>query len=608
MPSYEAPLPEFRFLLQEVLGYEARVAALPGYGDATLDLVLPILDSAGVFAREQLLPINLPGDAEGCTRQGDAVRTPCGYRAAYAAYREAGWPSLGGDPAYGGQGLPATVATLVREVVAAGSMAFGMYPGLSQGAYRALLAHGTEDLRRRLLPPLVEGRWTGTMCLTEAESGSDLSRLRTRAVPAGGDSYRITGSKLFISGGDHDLAENILHLVLARLPDAPPGTRGLSLFLVPKKMPRDDGRPLPEHSDNGVACTAVEHKMGIRASATAALAFENSVGWLVGEPHGGLRAMFTMMNSSRIGVAVQSVGVAELSLQNARAYALDRRQGRAPAPAGTGEAAPAAATTGHQDTIVHHPDVRRTLLTMKALTEGARALYAEAAIGLDERSRHPDAARRRLADDRLALLTPVLKSFLSDCAVEVARLGITVFGGHGYIHENGMEQLLRDAQIVPLYEGTNAIQALDLVHRKLGLEGGSIAGAWLAEAAALVERHRPVPALQDVAAALGTALGHLEEATGLIRRRCASCGDAMAAAAAASDYLRLFGLVALGAAWLRMAAAAAAGSGAESPAFYAGKVKTAHFFAERLLPQTVSLLATVRADAARLMAHAEEEL
>lgn len=597
MPSYEAPLPEFRFLLHEVLGYEARVADLPGYSDATLDLVLPILDSAGEFARDKLLPLNLAGDMEGCTRQGRTVRTPRGYREAYAGYCDAGWPSLGGDPAHGGQGLPATVATLVREVVAAGSMAFGMYSGLSQGAYRALLAHGSEELRNKLLAPLIEGRWTGTMCLTEAESGSDLSRLRVRAVPAGDGSYRITGNKIFISGGDHDLTENILHLVLARIPDAPAGIRGISLFVVPKKLPRDDGSLLPTDSDNGVICTAVEHKMGIRGSATAALAFEDSVGWLVGEPHGGLRAMFTMMNSSRIGVSVQSVGVAELALQNARAYALDRRQGRAPASTDEG-----------QDTIVRHPDVRRILLTMKALTEGARALYADAAIGLDERSRHPDAARRRQADDRLALLTPVLKSFLSDCAVEVTRLGITIFGGHGYIHENGMEQLLRDAQIVPLYEGTNAIQALDLVHRKLGLEDGAVANAWLADIEALVAQHQPTPVLQSVAAALGTALSHLQQATGLMRSRCAPGGDAVAAAAAASDYLRLFGLVALGAAWLHMAVAAAAGAGNESPAFYAGKLKTARFFAERLLPQTAALLATVQADADNLMAHTEDEL
>jgi alkylation response protein AidB-like acyl-CoA dehydrogenase len=595
MPSYEVPLAEFRFLLREVLGYEERVASLPGYADATMDLVLPVLESAGVFASEVLLPINSSGDDEGCVREGEVVRTPRGYAQAYAAYRDAGWPSLAGDPAYGGQGLPLTLSTLVREVVGAGSMAFGMYGGLSQGAYRALLAHGTDALRQRLLPPLVDGRWTGTMCLTEAESGSDLSRLRTRAVPTDNGMYRIMGSKIFISGGDHDLAENILHLVLARLPDAPAGTRGISLFLVPKKLPRDDGSMLPAHSDNNVSCTSIEHKMGIRASATAALAFDDSLGWLVGEPHGGLRAMFTMMNSSRIGVAVQSVGVAELSLQNARLYALDRRQGRAPGSEGEGS-----------DLIVLHPDVRRTLLTMKAITEGARALYTDASIGLDVRNRHPDAQTRTRADNRLALLTPVIKSFLSDCAVEVTRLGITVFGGHGYIHEHGMEQLLRDAQIVPLYEGTNAIQALDLVHRKLALDDGKVVADWLEEADALALQHVAQPALKPLCKALHVALDHLEESTALMQKR--SRGDAVAAAAAASDYLRLFGLVALGIAWLRMGAAAMAAQGDESPAFYAGKIKTGHFYGEYMLAQTGALLHGIHADAAVLMSHSTEEL
>lgn len=598
MPPYEAPLAEFRFLLQEVLAYEHRVTTLPGCAEAAMDLVMPVLESAGIFARDVLLPINGSGDAAGCTREGEAVRTPPGYVQAYAAYRDAGWPSLAGDPAYGGQGLPVTLSTLVREIIGSGSMAFGMYGGLSQGAYRALLAHGSDALRQRLLPLLVEGRWTGTMCLTEAESGSDLSRLRTRAIPAADGTYRITGSKIFISGGDHDLAENILHLVLARLPDAPAGTRGISLFLVPKKLPRDDGSPLPEHSDNHVSCTAVEHKMGIRASATAALAFDGSLGWLVGEPHGGLKAMFTMMNSSRIGVAVQSIGVAELSLQKARAYALDRRQGRAPGSAGRADGGP--------DPIVQHPDVRKTLLTMKAIIEGARALYVDAAIGLDIRSRHPDPRQRASAENRLALLTPVIKSFFSDGAVEGARLGITIFGGHGYIHEHGMEQLLRDAQIVPLYEGTNAIQALDLVHRKLALNDGKVVADWIEEGRALIGRHAQRPAVRSLCDALTTAMDHLKASTTLMQAR--SGDDAVAAAAGASDYLRLFGLVALGLAWLRMAVAAFAADGDESPAFYAGKIKTARFYGEYLLAQTASLLQRIDADPAALMAHSVEEL
>ncbi|MGO4327146.1 acyl-CoA dehydrogenase C-terminal domain-containing protein [Cupriavidus sp. 2TAF22] len=598
MPAYEAPLAEFRFLLQEVLAYEKRLAVLPGCEDATMDLVLPILESAGVFARDVLLPINGTGDDEGCTRQDGTVRTPSGYARAYAVYRDAGWTTLAADPAYGGQGLPVTLATMVREIVGAGSMAFGMYAGLSQGAYRALLAHGTDELREQLLPMLVSGRWTGTMCLTEAGSGSDLSRLQTRAAPVGDGTYRINGSKIFISGGDHDLAENILHLVLARLPDAPAGTRGISLFLVPKTLPRRDGTPLPALSDNHVSCTAIEHKMGIRASATAALAFDDSLGWLVGEPNGGLMAMFTMMNSSRIGVAVQSIGAAELSLQNARAYALDRRQGYAPGSGRTANDGP--------DLIVRHPDVRKNLLTMKALTEGARALYLDAAIDLDVRNRHPDPVERTRAENRLALLTPVIKSFLSDSAVEVTRLGITIFGGHGYIHENGMEQLLRDAQIVPLYEGANGIQALDLVHRKLSLADGSVVADWLEAASALARGHADEPELATLCEALDMATSHLRDATLLMQQRARD--DARAAAGAASHYLQMFGLVALGVAWLRMAAAALAPDGDESPAFYAGKLKTARFYGEYMLVQTGALGQAIHADVSVLMNHALEEL
>lgn len=598
MAAYEVPLAEFRFLLEEVLDYPTRLATLPGCDEATMDLVLPILDSAGVFARDVLLPLNGTGDVEGCARQDGIVRTPAGYPEAYAAYRDAGWPTLAAEPAYGGQGLPVTLATMVREIIGAGSMAFGMYAGLSQGAYRALLAHGTEELRKRLLPKLVSGEWTGTMCLTEPASGSDLSRLKTRATPVGDGTYRITGNKIFISGGDHDLAENILHLVLARLPDAPAGTRGISLFLVPKKLPREDGAPLPARGDNHVTCTAIEHKMGIRASATAALAFDDSLGWLVGEPHGGLNAMFTMMNSSRLGVAVQSVGIAELSLQNARAYALDRRQGNAPGSGRTPGDGP--------DLIVLHPDVRKNLLTMKALTEGARALYIDAAIDLDVRNRHPDPAARAGAENRLALLTPVLKSFLSDNAVEVTRLGITIFGGHGYIHENGMEQLLRDAQIVPIYEGTNGIQALDLVHRKLSLGDGKVVADWIDAASALTHGHATSPALASLCRNLDAAIGHLRDATQLMQQRARD--DAKAAGAAATHYLNLFGFVALGTAWLRMAAAAMDAGGDQPDAFYAGKLKTARFYGEYLLAETGSLWRAIQADASVLMAHAPGEL
>jgi alkylation response protein AidB-like acyl-CoA dehydrogenase len=592
MPIYQAPLAEFRFLLNEVFDYPGAVASLPGLEDATPDVVNAVLDNAGRFARDVLLPLNLSGDVHGCTQQGGVVSTPPGYVQAYTMFREGGWPSLAGDPAYGGQGLPASLALFVRECIASGSMAFGMYGGLSQGAYRAIAAHGSEALKRQYLPPLVEGRWTGTMCMTEPESGSDLSTLRTRAVPAEGGSYHVTGTKIFISGGDHDLTENIVHLVLARLPDAPPGTRGISLFVVPKRVAGSHG----EWQANGVSCVSIEHKMGIRASATAVLAFDGAQGWLLGEPHGGMRAMFTMMNSSRVGVAVQSAGVAEVAWQNARHYAGERRQGRAP-----GSISP----PGVSDLIVQHPDVRKTLLTIKALVEGSRALYVDAAMSLDVRARHPDAAVRAEADAALALLTPVLKSFISDCAVEATNLAIQVFGGHGYVHENGVEQWLRDARIVPLYEGTNAIQALDLVHRKLPQDEGRTVRRFIAGIGERIERHRHDVVLGPLCKPLELALLQLQECTALLQQ---PAQDAVEPTAAASDYLRLFGLVAMGSMWLRMAAAAQAAQGSEAPAFYRGQLKTARYFMNRLLPETGRLHAAIMSGASVVMHVAPEEL
>jgi alkylation response protein AidB-like acyl-CoA dehydrogenase len=592
MPTYDAPLSEFRFLLQEVFGYERRVTALPGLGDASMDLVGAVLEGANQFSREVLLPINLPGDRQRCRWSDQGVRTPDGYREAYEHFCAGGWPSLAGDPAFGGQGLPLSLALFVREIVASGSMAFGMYGGLSQGAYRAISAHGSDSLKQTYLPRLIDGSWTGTMCLTEPESGSDLSRLRTRAVPGEDGTWKVSGSKIFISGGDHDLSRNIVHLVLARLPDAPPGTKGLSLFVVPRNLPEDGAA-------NHVVCTSIEHKMGIAGSATASLSFEGSTGWLLGEPHGGLRAMFTMMNSSRVGVAVQSVGVAELSLQNARHYALERRQGRAPrgaaAPVGNGP-----------DLIALHPDVRKTLVTMKALVEGTRALYVDAAISLDIRARHPDAEVRAAADAALALMTPVLKGFISDSAVQVARLGMSVFGGHGYIHDNGMEQLLRDASIVPLYEGTNGIQALDLVLRKIPADEGRAVSAFFDEVACCVESSQANPVTAPLGRALEASLGDLREVTATLQGQAAD--QPLAAATGASDCLRMFGLVACGHAWLRMACAAAAPAGGESSLFYSGKLKTARFYMSHLLTETEQLRARICTDPAVVTGILPEEI
>ncbi|HEY1148043.1 MAG TPA: acyl-CoA dehydrogenase family protein [Pseudoduganella sp.] len=585
MPSYAAPLRDMRYLLEQVFDYESALSGLEGYGDVSLDVVMAVLDSAATFARDVVLPINLPGDDVGCTYDAGAVTTPAGYKEAYRQYCEGGWTALAAEEQYGGQGLPASLGLLVREFMASGSMSFGMYAGLSMGAYRAISAHGSAQLKERYLSRLASGKWTGTMCMTEPQAGSDLSLVRTRATPAGDGSFRVTGTKIFISAGEHDLSENIVHLVLARLPDAPPGTRGISLFLVPKLLP-DTG------AANGVSCGSIEHKMGIRASATAVLNFDEAQGWLLGKEHGGMQAMFTMMNSSRVGVAVQSLGAAEVSYQNALAYAKDRRQGRAPGLEGKGP-----------DAIIHHPDVRKNLLTMKALVEGARALYIDSAMGLDVRARHPDAAVRDEAEEELALLTPVLKAFISECAMEVTELGIGIFGGHGYVHEHGMEHLYRDARIVPLYEGTNAIQALDLVHRKINQSEGRALQRYLGRIEAEMHAACGEPQLAELTGALSAGMARLRVASSQLRS-WGEAGDNARLAAAASDYLRLFGLVATGGMWLRMARVALTAN--EDAAYLQGKIKTAAYFGSCLLPETAQLALRIGQGGAALGITAEE--
>jgi len=602
MPSYDAPVREIRFLLEDVFDYAQNTPTLPGFEEATLDVVMAVLGNAATFVQDVLVPINLSGDSEGCHFDNGAVATPRGYKEAYALYRQNGWPALGAAPEWGGQGLPPSVALLVRELVSSGSMSFGMYPGLSHGAYRAILAHGSDELKRLYLPKLVDGSWMGTMCLTEPDSGSDLSRLRTRAEPEADGSYRITGTKIFISSGDHDLTDNIVHLVLARLHDAPAGTRGLSLFAVPKRI-AEDLPGAPAGSSNHVNTGSIEHKMGIRAQATAVLNFDGARGWLVGKPHGGLRAMFTMMNSARVGVAVQSLGVSEISYQNALAYAKERRQGVAPKAAG---GAPRTDSDA-RDPLIAHPDVRRSLMTMKALVEGMRAFYLDAALLLDRRAAHAGSPEGDAAENRLALLTPVLKSFISDCALKVTDLGVQIHGGHGYVHENGMEQFYRDARIVPLYEGTNGIQALDLVLRKIGLDDGRVFESWLASVNDAAAIAASITALAPMAAAERTAAEKLRDATAALRAW--RTGNELDIAGAASDYLQLFGLVALGALWLRMACAAHQRR-AEDPQlapFCNGKLGTAAFFFKRLLPAAnVHFDAVMRGADALMTLHADE--
>ena len=585
MGSYTAPLRDMRFALTELADF-SRLHALPGSEELSPDLVDSVLDAAGMFCADRLFPLNLPGDQEGCHIENGVVRTPGGFVEAYTAFRESGWTALHCDPAYGGQGLPKAVSLLVEEMICSANIAFGMYPGLSHGAYSALHTHGTQALRDLYLPKLVDGSWTGTMCLTEPHCGTDLGMIRTKAVPAADGTFAITGTKIFISAGEHDLAENIVHLVLAKLPDAPAGTRGISLFLVPKFIPAEDGRP---GLRNAVACASIEHKMGIKASSTCVMNFDGAQGWLVGQPHRGLPAMFTMMNEARLSVGIQGLGLAEISYQNALAYARDRRQGRSL----NGAVEPDAAA----DCILVHPDVRRMLLTMRAYIEGCRGLATLVALEQDVSVLHAEMAVREEADDFVALLTPVIKAFVSDIGWEMTSIGMQVLGGHGYISEWGMEQYVRDAKIAQIYEGTNGIQALDLVGRKMPAHAGRYLRRFFHPLLAWIEAHGDDEALGEFVLPLSKAFGRLQQCTAHVAR--AGQANPFEAGAAATDYLRLFGLTALAFVWARTAAIALS---KQDDAFYRAKLLTARFYMQKLLPQTGALAAAIMAGGETLRA------
>ena len=575
MTSYAAPLRDMRFALYELSDF-ARVTALPGCDEVTPELVDPILEAGGTFCTEVLAPINRAGDEEGCHFENGVVRTPAGFKEAYAAYCRDGWPALHADPAFGGQGLPKTVSLMFEEMICSANLSFGMYPGLSHGAYEALHAHGTAELQQTYLPKLVSGEWSGTMCLTEPHCGTDLGLLRTRAVPDKDGSFRITGTKIFISAGEHDLTSNILHLVLARLPDAPAGSRGISLFLVPKFLPTADGRP---GMRNTVAAGAIEHKMGIKASSTCVMNFDGAQGWLVGQPNRGLMAMFTMMNAARLSVGIQGLGLAEVSYQNAVAYARERLQGRALNGASEPDK-PA-------DPILVHPDVRRMLLTMRAGIEGCRALGVRVAIAQDTATRHADTATREAADDYVALMTPIIKAYFTDMGWDATVLGMQVLGGHGYIREHGMEQFVRDARIAQIYEGTNGVQALDLVGRKMSAHAGRYLRRFFHPLAAYLEANQGKPELAEFIDPLAKAFTRLQQATAALAAR--GMADPFEAGAAATDYLRLFALVALAQLWSEAAAIALG----KPDDFYRAKVATARFFMAKILPQNYSLFSTI---------------
>jgi 3-(methylsulfanyl)propanoyl-CoA dehydrogenase len=588
MPAYTAPLDDIRFVLFDLLKAET-LAELPGFADATQDLVEAVLEEAGKFAANELQPINHSGDEEGCRYENGTVTTPKGFKEAYAKFIEGGWTGLPCDPEFGGQGLPKVINFAVEEMICSANLSFGMYPGLSNGAYNALALHGTPDQKATYLPKLVSGTWSGTMCLTEPHCGTDLGLIKTKAEPDQGGSYKLTGTKIFISAGEHDLTENIVHLVLARLPDAPAGIRGISLFVCPKFIPNTSGEPGPR---NAVRCGSIEHKMGIKASATCVMNFDGAAAWLVGQPNKGMSAMFTMMNAARLAVGMQGLGIAEAAYQGAVTYAKDRLQMRSLSGAKFPDK-PA-------DPIIVHPDVRRMLLTMRALTEGCRALSYWVGMELDISHHHPDEKRRQEADDLVALLTPVVKSFLTDHGFNAANLGVQVFGGHGYIREWGMEQLIRDARITQIYEGTNGIQGLDLVGRKLSQGMGRLLRRFFHPVGAYLEAAAEKAEMAEFVLPSMKAFAKLQQATGWLAQ--AGLKNPEEAGAAATDYLRLFALTALAYMWCRMAEIALEKKDGDKAQFYEAKLVCARFFMARLLPETNTLFTTLTSGSQTLMA------
>ena len=585
MGQYTPPLRDIQFVMHELLDTEGTLKQMPAHADMDVDTMNAIVEEAGKFASSVIFPLNQSGDLEGCTLHGTEVTTPKGYKEAYRQYVEAGWASLSCDPEYGGQGLPIALNNALYETLNSASIAWTMYPGLSHGAYECLHEHGTDEIKALYLPKLTTGEWTGTMCLTEPHCGTDLGLLRSKAIPSADGSYSITGTKIFISSGEHDMAENIIHLVLARLPDAEKGTKGISLFIVPKFIPNADGT-LGER--NPVFCARLEHKMGIHSNATAEINLDGAKGWLVGQPHKGLQAMFVMMNAARLGVGMQGLGLTEISYQNARTYAKERIQMRALSGAKNPEK--------EADFIIAHPDVRRMLLTQRAYAEGARAFTYWMALEIDKELSHPDEAVRKAAADNVALLTPIVKAFLTDNAFECANHGVQVFGGHGFITDNGMEQYVRDARITQIYEGTNGVQALDLLGRKVLGDMGAKLRAFGDIVKAFVEEHGVNPAMQEFVNPLGDIGDKVGKLTMEIGMKAMQNQDEVGAASV--PYQRVVGHMVFAYFWARMAKIALEKQDQDD--FYKAKLATARFYFAKLLPETAGYIRQARAGVASL--------
>ncbi|MCE4057677.1 acyl-CoA dehydrogenase C-terminal domain-containing protein [Pseudomonas sp. Au-Pse12] len=591
MADYKAPLRDMRFVLNEVFEVAKLWAQLPALAETVdAETVEAILEEAGKVTARSIAPLSRGADEEGCHWNNTVVTTPEGFPQAYQTYAEGGWVGVGGDPEFGGMGMPKAVSAQVEEMVNSASLAFGLYPMLTAGACLSINAHASEELKTTYLPNMYAGVWAGSMCLTEPHAGTDLGIIRTKAEPQADGSYAISGTKIFITGGEHDLTENIIHLVLAKLPDAPAGPKGISLFLVPKFMVNADGS-LGER--NPVSCGSIEHKMGIQASATCVMNFDQAIGYLVGEPNKGLAAMFTMMNYERLGVGIQGLATGERSYQNAVEYARDRLQSRAP----TGPQAKDKVA----DPIIVHPDVRRMLLTMKAANEGGRAFSTYVAMQLDTAKFSEDAETRQRAESLVALLTPVAKAFLTDLGLETTVHGQQIFGGHGYIREWGQEQLVRDVRITQIYEGTNGIQALDLVGRKIVGSGGAFYRLFADEI-----RHFTATAdgqLAEFTQPLSAALDNLDELTAWLLDRAISNPNEIGAASV--EYLQAFGYTAYAYMWALMAKAALGKE--QDDQFYASKLGTARFYFARLLPRIHSLSASVKAGSESLFLLSAEQ-